>query len=275
VKLGVFAKTFPQIGAMSVLGAVAAAGYECTQYNMSCSGLAPMPDALPDNAAWDVAAAAEANDVTIVAVSGTYNMIHPDKAVREAGQRRLRVLAGCCKAMATGLITLCTGTRDTHDQWAHHPANNDLEAWRDLLHEMERAAETAEEFDIALGIEPELANVVNSSAKARKLLDEVKSRRLKIVFDPANLFEVATLQEQRRLVSEGVDILAKDIVLAHAKDRTGAGEFVAAGQGILDYAHFLRALRHSGFYGPLITHGLAAREAADVARFLKQHLAVL
>ena len=84
---------------------------------------------------------------------------------------------------------------------------------------MEAAIAIAERHDVDLGIEPELANVVDSAAKARRLIDELRSPRLKIVLDPANLFETETAEEQRRIVAEAIDLLADRIVMAHAKDR--------------------------------------------------------
>ncbi len=272
MKLGIFAKTFEGVHPGSVLKAVADAGFAGTQYNMACSGLPSMPDEISDEQARLVADAAAKTGVEIVAISGTYNMIHPDPAVRQAGHLRLAVLAERCSAMSTGLITLCTGTRDPVDQWKEHPDNNSPEAWRDLLEAMGTAIEIAERYNIDLGIEPELANVINSAPKARKLIDELKSPRIKIVMDPANLFEVETLEEQRTIVSAAIDLLADRIVMAHAKDRTSDGRFATAGKGVLDYAHYFRRLSAVGFGGSLITHGLSASEAEGVAAFLASKL---
>ena len=69
--------------------AVGAAGYNCTQWNMAGVGLPPMPDAIPDAVLADIDAAAKASGVAIVALSGTYNMIHSDPTVRADGLRRL------------------------------------------------------------------------------------------------------------------------------------------------------------------------------------------
>ena len=139
------------------------------------------------------------------------------------------------------MITLCTGTRDAQDQWRAHPDNGTAEAWRDLLAAMESAITTAERWNIDLGIEPELANVVTSAAKAAQLIGELKSERIKIVLDPANLFEQAGLAEQHRLVSSAVDLLGERIAMAHAKDRAADGSFIAAGKGVVDFRHFLVA----------------------------------
>jgi sugar phosphate isomerase/epimerase len=268
MRLGIFAKTFADDSPLTVLQAAKAAGYVSVQYNMACSGLPAMPDALTDA---DTAAVAEGSAVTgvaIAAVSGTYNMIHPDPAMRVTGLRRLGVLVENAAAMGTGMVTLCTGTRDPDDQWHQHPDNATPEAWRDLLDEMAKACAMAEAKGVRLGIEPELANVVSDASRARALIDTLQSPTLAIVLDPANLFEVAPLQQQRDILSHAVDLLADRIVMAHAKDRNAQGGFAAAGQGVVDFRHFLTCLRAAGFDGDLVTHGLTAAEASDVAAFL-------
>lgn len=268
MRLGIFAKTFAGTDPLTVLKAAKDAGYAAVQYNMACSGLLAMPDSLTDAQARAVAEASAATGVTIAAVSGTYNMIHPDPAVRVTGLRRLGVLIDQAAAMGTGMVTLCTGTRDPDDQWRHHPDNATPEAWRDLVEEMGKACALAEPKGVKLGIEPELANVIDGAAKARHLIDSLQSPALAIVLDPANLFEVAPLAQQRDILSHAVDLLGDRIVMAHAKDRDSSGVFVAAGQGVVDFPHFLNCLRAAGFDGDLVTHGLTADEAPSVAAFL-------
>jgi len=268
MQVGIFAKTFNTVGAEATLEAVARAGYSTAQFNMHSLGLASMPDRIEAETARSIADASVRTGVSIAAVSGTYNMIHPDKSVRKDGMARLEVLAASCKDISTSLITLCTGTRDPDDQWRAHPDNASPQAWRELCAEMEAAIEIADRHDVCLGVEPELANVVSGAAAARRLLDEMASPRLKIVLDPANLFEVATTSEQRQIIESAVGLLAPDLVMAHAKDRTKDGGFTAAGGGVIDFRHFVDCLALAGFEGPLVTHGLDAADAASVATFL-------
>lgn len=270
MRLGIFAKTFPGTHPEAVIKLAREAGFAEVQYNLACSGLASMPLEIPGAALGDILLASRANGVAIAAVSGTYNMIHPDLAVRRDGHARLEVLAASCKAMGTNLITLCTGTRDAKDQWKEHPDNDSPEAWADLLEAMSTAIGIAEQHGVYLGIEPELANVVNSAAKARTLIDTLQSDRLKIILDPANLFEVASLEAQRSTVAHAIDLLADRIIMGHAKDRHADGRFATAGTGVLDYPHYLQQLQTIGFNGSLVTHGLSEHEAAGVAGFLRQ-----
>ena len=273
MQLGIFAKTFDTRGALPTLRAVADAGYATAQFNLACLGLPPMPDAIPAAAPGEIAAAATETGVSIAALSGTYNMIHPDPAVRARGLARLETLAAAARPMGTRLVTLCTGTRDPADQWRWHPGNAAPDAWADLLAEIGKALAIADKHDLALGIEPELANVVADARAARRLLDTFQTPRLRIILDPANLFDQAGARERRRLVDEATALLGPALAMAHAKDRTAGGSFTAAGQGVIDFPHFVASLRAAGFAGPLVTHGLAAAEAPAVARFLADLLA--
>lgn len=272
MQIGIFAKTFAGQTPAAVMADAAAAGFDGVQYNMVCSGIPAMPDVISASQARAVGQAAGAARQSVFAVSGTYNMIHPDPGVRAAGHSRLGVLAASAAGMTTGLITLCTGSRDPVDQWAHHADNASPGAWCDLLASFEIAIEIAKTHDVLLGIEPELGNIVNSAATARRLLDDLQSDRIRIVLDPANLFERATPDDQRALVDHAVGLLADRIVMAHAKDRDHTGAFATAGKGIIDFDHFLITLHRAGFAGPVVTHGLRADEAAETAGFLRRKL---
>lgn len=273
MRLGIFAKTFPGSVPLTVLTAVRAAGYDAAQFNMACAGLAAMPDAIPAETIDAIRAAVAATGVELVALSGTYNMIHPDLRVREDGMRRLGVLLQSARVLGIPLVTLCTGTRDPDDQWAHHADNAKPDAWADLLTEMEKAVALAEAAGVDLGIEPEQANVVTSAADGRRLVDAIGSERIRFVLDPANLFEIADRDTARQVVADAVETLAGRIAMAHAKDRKADGSFATARTGIVDFPDFFARLREAGFDGPVVTHGLSAEEASAVARYLAGLLA--
>ena len=274
MKLGIFAKTFRGDSPSEVLSAARATGYAAVQYNLSCSGLGALPAEIRREDADRVRAAAAREDIEISAVSATYNMIHPDLAERRRGRDSFVAIAGAARLMGTKLLTVCTGSRDATDPWRHHPDNAGPEAFRDLIQECERLVAVADACDLFIGIEPELANVVDTPRRARELMDVVGSARLRIVLDPANLFEVASPSERRTLIEGAVDLLGDRIALAHAKDRAKDGGFVAAGKGVIDFVHYLKCLRRAGFDGTLVAHGLSADEATGVASYLGDVLSV-
>jgi sugar phosphate isomerase/epimerase len=270
MQIGVFAKTFPGSEPAGVLAAVRDTGFAVTQFNLACAGLPSMPDEVPAEAIQAINEAVDASGVGLVALSGTYNMAHPDKQVRDNGLRRLAVVIEAAARLSTKLVTLCTGTRNRDDQWAYHPDNADPSAWADMAREMEKALLIAERHGVDLGIEPEQANIVTSAGDAMRLIAQMRSKRLRIVLDPANLFEQADAAQARAIVAAAVERTAGQVAMAHAKDRFGDGRFATAGQGIVDFADFIARLKATEFDGPLVTHGLSAEEAPGVARFLKE-----
>lgn len=268
MQLGIFAKTFPGTDPELVLSQVRESGFATAHFNFACAGLASMPDGVSPEVISAIATASRATGIPLAAVSGTYNMAHPDKSVRDKGLQQLRVVIEAAAALGIAMVTLCTGTRNAEDQWAYHADNADPSAWADMAAEMEKALDCAEQHGITLGIEPEQANIVTSAVDAMRLIGEMGSKRLRIVLDPANLFEHATPAEAAGIVAEAVDVCAGHLAMAHAKDRHADGRFATAGQGIVDFPGFISGLRATGFDGPLVTHGLAAAEAPAVARYL-------
>jgi sugar phosphate isomerase/epimerase len=275
MKLGVFAKTFDGGSPLEILACAKRAGFDAVQYNMACSGLGSLPTEISEAAADEVGAASAQTGVVISAVSATYNMIHPVASKRESGRRSFEAIAASAGRMGTRLLTVCTGSYDAEDQWRRHPDNSSARAWEDMCNEFRLVISIAEEFDVLIGVEPERANVIDSAERARELIETLQSDRVRIVFDPANLFEIETAERRKTLIQHAFELLKDWISLAHAKDRREDGQFATVGTGVLDYGHYLGMLRQSGYEGALIAHGFGANEAEDVASLLKRKIAAV
>ena len=258
MQLGIFSTVFERDTLEEKVDAVRDAGLVCVQFHMQCAGVEQMPEAIDEALCDRIRVAHESRGIAIGAVSGTFNMIHPDEAIREDGLRRLAVLAEACERMGASIITLCTGTRNTEWMWRPHPDNNTPEAWRDLVDSMAKVAEIAEANHVVMAFEPEVANTVDSAKKARQIIDEVESDRIKVVIDGANIYHKGELAKMHDMLDEAFDLLAGDIVHAHAKDLDHDGEAgkLAAGTGVLDYEYYMKLLDKIGFDGPMVLHGL-------------------
>jgi sugar phosphate isomerase/epimerase len=272
MRLGIFARTFSRPTVEGVFDAVREHQLDRVQFNMACAGLPTLPDDIAPSLAIRIHEASMSRGTEIAAVSGTYNMAHPDPEARQAGLRRLRTLASACHGMGTSVITLCTGTRDPENMWRWHPENASSQAWSDLLSSMEAALRIAEEEQITLAFEPERANVVNTAAKGHALLAAMQSSRLKVVIDPANLIVPGDVHQMSQVLDEAFDLLGEYIVIAHAKDRGADDTFQTAGGGILDYDQYVRLLRAAAFDGPFILHGLTEGQIDAALQFLRDKL---
>ena len=275
MQLGIFAKTFAGTDAQTVLAAVADAGYDdrAVQHGLPRAAIDAGRDS--DGALQTASRAAAAAD-------------------RRFDRRRLRHLqhdpprpdgARRGTAPAGDLIAAAPGhghpARDAVHRHAR-PATTSGAAIRTTRRprpgaicspEMDAAIGIAERHDVDLGIEPELANVVDSRRRgappARR--DGAAPR-----FASCSIRPICSRPRRRPSGTTGgggVDLLGDRIAMAHAKDRDPQGGFVAAGQGVIDFDHFLGRLQAAEFDGPLVTHGLSPAEAPGVASFLADTLA--
>ncbi|NLT73746.1 MAG: sugar phosphate isomerase/epimerase [Chloroflexi bacterium] len=260
MNLGMLTSELSRPTASELFRAVAGYGFTEVQLDLASVAAEQMPERLDRDLVRRIRSEADAHGVAIVAINGTFNMSHPDRAVREEGIRRLTPIAGACEALGCRFVTLCTGSRSRESMWRWDDGNLDPSAWADMLDTMASAVEIAERYDLLLGIEPEASNVVNTAARARRLLDEMGSPRLKIIMDVANLFQPGEARPEnvRSTMDRAFALLGEDIHIAHGKDiRAGEGlAFTHAGEGIVDYGYFLECLEALGYRGGMILHGI-------------------
>ena len=277
MRIGILSKVFARPTLEEVFDAVAAAGLECVQFNLESAGLIPMPEALPAGLTDRIREAAASRGIAIASVQGTFNMSHPDPEFRRDGLQRLQEIASACERLDTQVIAICIGSRNPHNMWGHHPDNGTPQAWQDMTACVREAVEIARQAGVTLALEPEVTNVVDSAAKARRLLDEIGSPHLKITMDGANLFHAGELPRMAEVLGDAFDLVGRDIILAHAKDLSADGEagHEAAGHGLLDYDRYLGLLHSHGFSGPLLLHGLSEAQVPGCVAFLHDKLARL
>lgn len=274
MQIGIFSKTFDRPTLGGVLDAVVGYGLRSVQFNMSCAGLPIMPEAVAPEDVIRIRSELGKRSIEMSALSGTFNMIHPDLQQRQAGMRSLHTLCRVCQGLGTSIITLSTGTCNAENMWRSHPQNQSEATWQEMIRSMQEAVGYAEESGVTLAFEPEVSNVVDSAQRARRLLDEIQSPHLKVVIDGANLFHAGELPKMKEILHEAFDLLGNDIVLAHAKDISQDGEagHDAAGTGLLDYDLYLQFLRQSGFQGAIILHSLSEAQTSGCVEFLRSKM---
>src|ERR1700732_3876938 len=270
MKIGIFAKTFSRPTIEELFQAIAGYGINSVQFNLSCVGLETLPENVPSELVQRITDAAEQATVELAAISGTFNMAHPDPAVRRDGLIAFEILCEVTARFRIPVITLCTGTRDPVNMWKWHPDNDSKKAWDDMVQSIESALIAAEKNNLILAFEPESENVANSASSARKLLDELRNPRLRIIIDPANL--ISSKGNQKTALDEALTLLHDAIVIAHAKDRNHDYKPCAAGKGILDFGYYLRCLKEIGFTGPLIMNGVEEEDVRSRREFLERIL---
>jgi sugar phosphate isomerase/epimerase len=260
MQVGIFETVFPRATFAESIDAVRAHGVGAIQ----------LQTAFEPAEAVALGRACAERGVAVGAVSGAFNMAHPDPAERTAGLAWFEGVVGACPALGTKIVTLCTGSRSRESMWRAHPDNGTPEAWRDMLDSVGKAAGIAERAGVTLAFEPEVANVVGSSVNARQLIDEVRSPALKVCIDGANVFAAGQLPRMAEVLDEMFQLLGDHVAFAHAKDldKDGQAGHLAAGHGKLDYPRYVAGLKRAGYDGPVVLHGLTEEQAPGCVAFL-------
>ncbi len=272
--LGIFAKSFPRPTFEQSLDAVAALGLHAIQFNFSCVDLPTLPAHVEPDVIARVRRACKEREIQIAGVSATFNLIDPDENRRRENLAKFPIIAAATRDLGCEILTLCTGTRDAADMWRTHPDNTSASAWSDLLAGFARAIPLAEQNDVLLGVEPEVGNVVSSARKARQLLDELQSRRVRIVLDAANLFHPGAIGNVRDTIAEAFQLLGTEMVMAHAKELAADGKVgtLPPGRGVIDWDYYLETLARVADDVPLLMHGFPEADVPAATRFLRAKL---
>jgi sugar phosphate isomerase/epimerase len=275
--LGVMTRHVERPSIEEVAVAVRGHGLTVVQLSLDAADPALLPERLTEAEARRIAAAFRAAGVRVAAVSGTFNVIDPDRARLRANMARFAHLCDACGWLETRVVTACSGTRDPDSMWRPHPANQQPDAWAELVERTGVLVAAAAAAGVVMAYEPETANVLDTTEKAQRLLEVIGSPALGITFDPANFFYPRDLPRMAEVLEEGFRRLGPRIALAHAKDVVpppdGASHcrYAPAGQGRLDYATYLRLLQASGYDNGLILHSLSEREIPGCVAHLRAH----
>ncbi len=182
-----------------------------------------------------------------IAVLGNYlNLLHPDEDyLRSASELycahiRFASLLGC------GMVGTETGAPNR--EYKACPECRSEETLSLFISRLRPVVRCAEEFGVILAIEPVVRHSVFDPKSCRRVLDEIGSHNLQVLFDPVNLLDADNVDRREELFAEAIELLGRDMAMIHLKDyiRTEDGRTlraVGAGTGEMDYAAIMRYVK--------------------------------
>lgn len=248
---------------------VAENGFETVQLALTkgIAGIESFGDVTPERLA-DIRRGFDAAGVAID-VLGCY--VEPGLSDREERLRQVGFfLDGLENAKRLGVPIVATETTLYDVRPEAEPGRE--AAYQNVKDSVQRMAERAEKLGVTIGIEPVKVHVLHSAALARRLLDEVGSARVKIVFDPVNMLAPDTVDRQNEIYDEFTRLLGRDICAVHAKDaavENGAIVWRNIGKGVVDLKAVFAWLAGNAPDVPVLREEIFPDSAAQDAAALK------
>ena len=242
MKIGVRAHDFGRMDVSGLASAIKRSGFECVQLAPAkamegINGIGEINDS--HLASIDKAFAECGVEITVL---GCYiEPSIPDKSERLANVELFKENLSHAAKLGVPIV----GTETTHMDISAAPDERE-KAYLLLKDSVLRMVEKAEKEGVLVGIEPVAEHTLNTPQLSRRLLDEVNSSKLKIIFDPVNLVLPGTIGEQDRIWDETFELLGDDIVVVHVKDTVvvdGAKDWSKIGEGVINYKRIMNWMR--------------------------------
>lgn len=201
------------------------------------------PGTLNPGMSYLIGSAFRRHDIQI-AVLGCYaNIIHPDPEERHSALSRFKEHIRFSRDFGCGIVGTETG--NVNPDIIYTEENFHEKPFQDVLSSVRELVEEAEKFGVIVGIEPGVNHPIYSPETMKRLLDEVQSNNLQVIFDPVNLMTAENHERQNEILSEAFSLWGDRIAVIHAKDFTiSEGRLVPApvGKGLMDYEFIIQQL---------------------------------
>lgn len=141
---------------------------------------------------------------------------------------------------------------------------NSEEAYKRVLSSIREIVNEAEKYGVTVGIEGVHCFVINTPQKMKRLIDDLNSDNVKVIFDPVNYLNIDNYLEQDKMINDIFALLYDKICVLHAKDFiVENGEFKSEKptEGMLNYELIFEKMKEHNLDIPIICEEINDDEA--------------
>lgn len=207
-----------------------------------------------------------------VAVLGCYlNLANPNEESLKNIQKKYMAHIRFASLLGAGVVGTETGA--VNEKYTFEERNHSEEALEIFIKNLRPVAAYAEKMGVILAIEPVYKHIVCNPVRAKKVLEDIASPNLQIIFDPVNLLDISNYEQRDSLIKEAIEVLGEDIAVVHIKDfavKEGKLESVAAGKGMMDYTQILSFIKQQKPYVHATLENTTPENAVEARRFIQE-----
>ncbi len=203
------------------LGFAKAQGFSCVQLAMSKAidgfSMQDAPRLLTEELAAEVKQAFSETGMECAVLGCYLNLANPDDEARVKTQEIYRAhlrFGGMIGARVVGSETYAL--KDT--VFSDGPAPQSEEAFQLFMKGFLPIAKYAEETGMVMAIEPVCTHIISNPERAERMLDIVKTDKVKIILDAVNLVSNSTADRAESIIREAIRRLGDQVRVLHMKD---------------------------------------------------------
>ncbi len=143
-------------------------------------------------------------------------------------------------------------------------ANDTEEAYQHVLKGIRELADEAEKCNVNIAVEGVHSFVINTPERLARLVSDLNSDNVRVIFDPVNYINIDNYNEQDKMIEMMFELLSDKIAVMHAKDFAvvdGKIERRIPGEGILNYKLIFDLMRKYGVDIPIISEEINDTDA--------------
>lgn len=154
-----------------------------------------------------------------VAVLGNYlNLCDPDPDRLSGILKKYEAHIRFASYLRAGVVGTETGAPNSSYDCSDREAVRSESAYVSFRENVKKVIGYAQHYGVTFAIEPVYKHIIYSPERARRLLDEVASENLRIIFDPVNLLDPDRLEERDEVLQKAMELLSEEIAVIHLKD---------------------------------------------------------
>ena len=204
-----------------------------------------------------------------VAVLGCY--INPSCTNEEALKAEMNYFVESLKYaryMNAGVVGLETGFVG---ESCNKERNNTEEAYQHLFSNMSVLRDAAEKLGVTIAVEAVSFFVINSPERMHRLITELNSPNMAVIFDPLNLITLENYNGQEALFNKMFELLGEKIAVIHLKDFKVVGDHLEQcpiGEGLMNIPLLLSIIKERKPNIPIILEEVKEKDLLRSVEYL-------
>lgn len=206
-----------------------------------------------------------------LAVLGCYlNLATPDEEALKKNKEIYKAHLRFNSHFGAGVVGTETGAPNV--EYKYCPECHTDAALSIFIKNLKDVVRYAENFGQIVAVEPVFKHIMWNPKQTRRVLDEIGSPNLQVIFDPVNLLDISNYEAREEIFAEAIETFGNDVAMIHIKDFEivdGKMNSIAAGTGLMDYTKVIKFAKEKKPYVHVTLENTKPENAESARKYIE------